>query len=116
MSRSIGTLNLQVAPRAKKQIAQLLERGGETECWPALMLGVHVGESIGYWTVVRYVAENVDGLAPLYDEKGIPLLYECHGLILAIPQTNLLPRFNGATLDFEEGKYVLDGTNSDRDI
>jgi hypothetical protein len=81
-----------------------------------LGLAIYAGENTGYWTVGRYVAENVDGLAPLYDEKGIPLLYQCDGLTFAIPQTNLLPHLDGCTLDFEEGNYVLDRDSPNRDI
>lgn len=116
MSRIIGTLNLHMTSRAKREVARLLEAGDGAECWPMLGLAVHSGENIGYWTVGRYVARNVDGLAPLYDEKGIPLLYECHGLTFAIPQTNLLPHLDGYTLDFDEGKYVVDRSHSCRDI
>jgi hypothetical protein len=114
MSRLLGTLNLHITSRAQREISQLLQRG-PTPCWPALMLGVHIGENIGYWSVELYVAENLDGLSELYDQKGIPLLYECHGHTFAIPQTNLLPHLDGATLDFENDEYVLDrtGPNSD---
>jgi hypothetical protein len=115
MSRLVGSLDLRVTPRAQQEIARLLERDAKPS-WPALMLGMHVGENIGYWTVQRYLTENVDGLAELYDAKGIPLFYECRGLTFAIPQTNLLAHLEGATLDYEGNEYVLDRTRSKSDI
>jgi len=61
----------------------------------------------GKWSIGAYYQENIDGLRPLYQEKGWPLLYACDGLTLAIPQYQVLSTLRGRTLDRTTDGYVV---------
>ena len=112
------TLDVKFTPQARAKILQFLAGIRDYEATLTLMKGgleiigpngERVSDSEHRWTFAAYGPENLEGLRPMYNEVGQPLLYEVDGLVAAIPQYHLVAELEGKTIGLgERGLTVID--------
>jgi hypothetical protein len=109
-----GVINLKFTPEARARVTAYIagvDRPGATLC---LMKSRLEPEKLEHWMYNAYDDENIPAVERMLSKHDRPLLYECDGLTVAIPQFHLIPELEGRTLALgERNRLVVLGGNHD---
>ena len=64
----------------------------------SLMKGRRSDEPMERWYLAGHGPEQLQELVSLFSRQGLPLLHEIAGMVMAIPQPDLLPELRGRML------------------
>ena len=93
-----GVIDLKFTPEARAAVVSFIgdvDAPGATIC---LMKGRTTGETVDEWMYNYYDDGNIPKVEEMLREHNQPLLYECDGLTVAIPQFHLVPELTGKML------------------
>lgn len=100
-------LGLVISPAANDRVSEFLARTGDPTALLVLMYGHGTRSSTDRWTVGSYHRANLTALLPEYEARGFPLLYECAGRVVAIPQHHLAASLADCELVVTESGFVV---------
>jgi len=98
---------LSFTPEARAKITAFLARITDYVPILCIMKGRSLPETVDRWTYGAYGPQNIDGLAPEYEQRGKPLLYIADGITVAIPQYQLIHEIEGKVLGLGDGCLVV---------
>ena len=100
------TLDLKIAPSAKAEIDALLA-AQEPGSIPLLLLSVRGVEREQVVEIGFYPPNTLREMVDEYRGFGAQLLYDCHGVTLAVFDDDKLDVLEGRVLTFDSGVYQL---------
>jgi hypothetical protein len=103
----VATLDLQLTADARAQAMSVLRRGDTDISTLCLLKGRRDDEPQERWYFGLYGSENVNFLSQGLEGLGRALLYDVAGLIVAIPQVDLLVELSGKTLAIQQDRIVV---------
>jgi hypothetical protein len=96
-----GKLNAKITDAAKEELRSFLARPRNWEPTLVFLKGREDREVTDSWRYNAYAPDNISGLAPGLFLLGRPLIYDCDGFLVAIPQYKLLGELEGKLLGVE---------------
>ena len=102
-----AALKLTITDAAKQRIKEFLNSTELDNPLPALLLRMNTNDHPEGWYIGAYGEEQVRDLESLYTEKGLVLIYHTDDMKICVPQTHLIPKLDGKTLDRQEDCYVI---------
>ena len=109
-----GSIDLRFTEEARARMVLFISEvtaPGATLC---LMKGRATGETADRWRYSYYDDSNIPAVERMLSEHEQPLLYDCDGLTVAIPQFHLIPELKGRTLGLSErNRLVILGASHD---
>ena len=90
----------------RRECLAFVDRSSERPLTVALMkarstitkTGRRIEDPVERWYFAGYGAQQLKDLEAAYTERGVPLLHEICGFVIAIPQPHLLSELKGRTL------------------
>jgi hypothetical protein len=102
-SMRIAALDLRITAAAAARIAA--SRPG-ADLTPAL-LRAHTSDGGSRWSTGWYGPDQLRGLESTLEASGHPLLYDCAGTLLCIPQAQVFDCLRGRVLDATEAGFTV---------
>jgi hypothetical protein len=103
----VATLDLQLTADARARAKSLLRKGDLDPSTLCLLKGRRDDEPQEHWYFGLYGPQNVDFLSQELEGLDRALLYDVGGLIVAIPQVDLLVELYGKTLAIRQERIVV---------
>jgi hypothetical protein len=99
-------LDLALADDLRRECLAFLQRQSEPHSTLVLLKGTRAVIEHGQrtedpterWSYAAYGPDQLRDLEAMYAQRGVPLLHEISGMLVAIPQTHLLEELKGRTL------------------
>jgi hypothetical protein len=109
-----GRLDVTLTTEARERFQSFLARPRDFTPTLVFLKGREPSESADYWTFNAYGPDNISGLTPGLWLTGRPLLYDCDGFTVAIPQPKFLPELQGKVLSVgDTNRLVVVGDKHD---
>jgi hypothetical protein len=93
-----GVLNATITAAAKETLNSFLARPRDFPPTLVFLKGREATEQSDYWMYNAYAPHNLSGLRPGLWLLGRPLLYDCDGFVVAIPQYKFVSELEGKLL------------------
>jgi len=107
MAIAKGKIDVKFTPAARARLEAFIasiDSPGATIC---LMKGRVSGEHFDWWRYNYYDDWNIPKVTEMLAPLGRPLLYDCDGLTIALPQFQLIPELEGKTLALGENNSLV---------
>jgi hypothetical protein len=93
-----GAIDLRFTAELRSRIEAFLREDRSFPPTLVLLKGREEPGTVDEWMYNAYGPDNISGLEPRMIELGKPLLYDCDGLTVAIPQFQFIHELEGRTL------------------
>ena len=100
-------LGLVISDAANDRVTHFLSRTGDPSAMLVLMYGRGTRSATDRWTIGSYHQSNLSALLPEFEARGLPLLYECSGRVVAVPQHHLAASLAGCELVVNESGFAV---------
>lgn len=103
-------IRLRITETAKEEIRRFLAKSNTPNALPGLLLTAGTKEQPATWCIGLYTEDQARDIEKMYAQNGFAepvVLYEADGMNLCIPQTQLLSKLDGKTLDYRKRRYVV---------
>jgi hypothetical protein len=112
----VGQLDLHFTDAALAHVGELM-RGRESGALPAIFFasrsyecdanGTLVRDEPAHWYLSFYSKAQVEQWSETYAANGHSLVYNAQGLVVCIPQSQLLAELTGRTLDVQDRRVCI---------
>lgn len=102
-----NSLNLRLTEDARAAINGFMARQDDDECVPGLTVNRRHGETHENWSVCAFGPERIRFFEHLARCFGHDFFFECDGMRFILPQSQLIAKLAGRTLDYTLQRYVI---------
>jgi hypothetical protein len=103
----IEKINAKLTAFAKEQMLNFLSQTNIEGAMIGIDKGRWEDESEEHWGYGSYSPEQIEKVAPEYEEQGHSLLYDLDGITIVFSQVQLLEELEGKTIDINKGRLLI---------
>ena len=102
-----GKLDVSLTSNARERFRSFLAQPRDFQPTLVFLKGRQPHEEVDYWSYNAYGPANIRSLTPGLWLTGRPLLYDCDGFVVAIPQPKFVPELQRKVIDVGVGSRLV---------